>query len=311
MTVLWCQWEVGKQAAQNFLFSSAFPWILNLVSVKRENLAVQFCAAASAQSQQSIFFWQWTWVFVCTFLPKAEKLLLTKTKQTLFKLTRVAVNLLVICQHCEPLDAVSYPWQHWSPFEHFRKCFKFPYMGLGFVSGGSFQVMAFHHFSLEKSWNSLSFLVEMTFHFLLSTILQQFSFLSQLCPSLQKDRGFPFSTGTGDRAQSHSSTPQTHPCCFEGKTIFSVDISKAALCTRSQGKNGLGWVKWCSAIASKTPRNQEDGENRSNDIKHGILSYESRDLFQSLSALKKCCECSNWLWWGRQKIPSAWEEVMY
>lgn len=115
MTVLWCQWEVGKQAAQNFLFSSAFPWILNLVSV---TLAVPFCAAASARSQQSIFSWQWTstWVSVRTFLPNAEKLLLAKMKQTLFKLTRVAVNLLVICQHCEPLDTVSYPWEHWSPF---------------------------------------------------------------------------------------------------------------------------------------------------------------------------------------------------
>lgn len=85
-----------------------------------------------------------------------------------------------------------------------------------------------------------------------------------------QDAVFYRSRGQGSELLFH--TPNT-PLLFWRKTIFSVDISKAALCTCSQGKICLGWAKFCCAIASKTPGNQEDGENRPDDKKHGIVSY--------------------------------------
>lgn len=105
--------SVGGWEASSPEFSVFFCFSLNLelgFSKKRKSCcsvfvlqpALSLSKAFSLGSEQA-------GVSVCTFLPNAKKLLLAKMKQTLFKLTCVAVNLLLICQHCEPLDTVSYP----------------------------------------------------------------------------------------------------------------------------------------------------------------------------------------------------------
>lgn len=237
--------SVGGWEASSPEFSVFFCFSLNLELGFSNN--TKFCCSVLCCSQCSVSAKHFLMAVnkhtsVCTFLPNAKKLLLTKMQQTLFKLTRVIVNLLVICQLCKPLDTVSYPRVHRSPFEldsaseHFRKWFKFPCMGAGFLRrGDSFQGIGISPF---QSWKKAEIVSDFMYKWHFTSCSAPFSSSSLswascvLCRRTEDFQGAVFYRSRGQGSQPLFHTPDT-PLLLWWKTIFSVDISKAALCTHS------------------------------------------------------------------------------
>lgn len=164
-------WGLGKWATQNFLcflllFLESWTWV---GFSDWENTAFRFCAVASLSKTRCMVSLNEAFYLgskqVCEhvfmpFLPNAEKQLFTKTEQTRLNLLMPLWIFLWSVWHHECLNTMNYTWKCWSTFElylaseNFRKCLKFLCTDTGFVRGDCSQGTAFHHFILEKSWNS-------------------------------------------------------------------------------------------------------------------------------------------------------------